>query len=73
MTEAELDAAYSELCRTMTSLGKAQTEIYLARFALLAMLEISDAAKVARLIAAAADGLGNSASAAPTAPQAKPG
>jgi hypothetical protein len=64
MTDAELDAAYSQLCRAMTALGAAQTEIYLARFALLAMLEIGDAAKVARLIAAAADGLQKEAPAA---------
>ncbi len=57
MTEAELDAAYSDLCRTMTRLGEAQTPQYLARFALLAMTRIGDAAVVARLIADAAEDL----------------
>lgn len=57
MTEAELDTAYSDLCRTMTHLGETKTQLYLARFALLAMIEIDDAGKLARLISAAADGL----------------
>lgn len=57
MTDAELDAAYTDLCRTMTVLGEAQMTLYLARFALLAMTEIGDPAKVARLVADAAAGL----------------
>jgi hypothetical protein len=57
MTDADLDSLYADLCRTMTRLGEPQMQLYLARFALLAMTEIDDAAKVARLIAAAADGL----------------
>lgn len=57
MTEAELDVAYSDLCRTMTRLGEAQTPLYLARFALLAMTRIGDPAAVARLIADAAEDL----------------
>lgn len=54
MTDAELDAAYSHLCRTMTELGETSTPLFLARFALLAMTEIGDAATIARLIAEAA-------------------
>ena len=57
MSEAELDAAYSTLCRTMTELGEAKTRLFLARFALLAMTEIGDAATVARLTADAAQDL----------------
>lgn len=57
MTDAELDAAYSTLCRTMTRLGEAQMPLYLARFALLAMAEIGDAARIAHLIDAAAEDL----------------
>ncbi len=57
MTEAELDAAYSDLCRTMTQLGEPRMPLYLARFALLAMAEIDDAARIARLIASAAEDL----------------
>jgi len=55
MTEAELDALYSDLCRTMTRAGEAQMPLYLARFALLAMVEIGDAGRIARLIASAAE------------------
>ncbi len=68
MTEAELDGAYSSLCRTMSKLGDAQMPLYLARFALLAMTEIGDAGKVARLIAAAAEGMRHAPSAAHPAP-----
>lgn len=50
MTEAELDAAYSALCRRMTDLGESNTPLFLARFALLAITEIGNAATVARLI-----------------------
>jgi hypothetical protein len=57
MTEAELDAAYAELCRSMTRVGEAQMPLYLARFALLAMTEIGDAQRVTRLIAAAGEDL----------------
>lgn len=57
MTEAELDVAYADLCRTMTRLGEAQMPLYLARFALLAMGEISDPVRIARLITTAAEDL----------------
>ncbi len=57
MTETELDHAYADLCRTMTRLGEPQMSLYLARFALLAMVEIDDAGRIGRLIAAAAEGL----------------
>lgn len=54
MTEAELDAAYTHLCQTMTELGEARAPLFLARFALLAMVRIDDAATVQRLTDAAA-------------------
>lgn len=57
MTDAELDAAYTDLCHTMSGLGEAQMALYLARFALLAMVEIGDLAKIAHLVAEAATGL----------------
>jgi hypothetical protein len=57
MTEAELDMVYADLCRAMTRLGEAQMPLYLARFALLAMAEIDDPGKIARLIASAAEDL----------------
>ena len=54
MTEAELDAAYTHLCKTMTELGEARAPLFLARFALLAMVRIGDAAAVQGLTDAAA-------------------
>lgn len=54
MTEAELDAAYTHLCKTMTELGEARAPLFLARFALLAMTRIGDAAVVQGLTDAAA-------------------
>jgi hypothetical protein len=44
MTEAELDAAYTHLCKTMTELGEARAPLFLTRFALLAMVRIGDTA-----------------------------
>ena len=54
MTEAELDAAYTHLCKTMTELGETRAPLFLARFALLAMVRIGDAAVVQGLTDAAA-------------------
>jgi len=54
MTEAELDAAYTHLCKTMTELGEARAPLFLARFALLAMVRIGDAAVVQGLADSAA-------------------
>jgi hypothetical protein len=58
MTDAELDAVYTQLCRTMTDLGQAQTPLYLARLALLALTHIDKPALAQRLIADAAADLG---------------
>lgn len=58
MTDAELDEIYSQLCRTMTELGEARGSLLLARFALLAVAQIDDAACVQRLISEAADSIG---------------
>ena len=57
MTDSELDIAYTELCKTMTRLGEAQSALFLARFALLAMVRIDDAAVIGRVIAEAAENL----------------
>lgn len=54
MTEAELDAVYTHLCKTMTQLGEARASLFLARFALLSMVRIGDAAAVQEMIDAAA-------------------
>jgi len=54
MNEAELDEIYTELCRAVTACGREAAPELLARFALLAMHEIDDAAALRRLIAMAA-------------------
>jgi len=57
MTEAELDTAYTHLCKTMTELGEARAMLFLARFALLAMVRIGNAEVVQRLTDDAAAGV----------------
>ena len=57
MTESELDSIYTQLCKTMTDLGEAQSPLFLARFALLAITEIGDMATAQRLIGNASEGL----------------
>jgi len=57
MTEAELDTAYTHLCKTMTDLGEARASLFLARFALLAMVRIGDAGVVQGLTDDAAAGV----------------
>ena len=57
MTDTELDAVYTRLCKTMTQLGAADAPLFLARFALLAIDRIGDADAAQRLIDAAADDL----------------
>ena len=54
MTSEDLDIAYSEFCRVMTDIGKEQSDLFLARFALLSIMSIGDLDKVRRLIADAA-------------------
>ena len=55
MTDTELDAVYTRLCKTMTQLGEADAPLFLARFALLAIDRIGDSDAAQRLIDAAAD------------------
>lgn len=57
MTEAQIDEVYTEACRTMTTLGEAKTELFLARLALLLMHEVDDAARIRAAIAEAGRGL----------------
>jgi hypothetical protein len=58
LSDAELDLVYTELCRTLTALGPSQTPLVLARFALLAVTRIGDAAVLRQMIEDAAQGLG---------------
>ena len=50
MNESELDVVYTHLCKTMTQLGEANAQLFLARFALLALHTIGDADTGQRLI-----------------------
>lgn len=54
LSEAELDAVYTQFCHQMTALGEAQAPLFMARFALLAMNRIGDAAAVQQLVVQAA-------------------
>jgi hypothetical protein len=58
MTDADLDAAYTMLCRTMTEMGEANTTSFLARLAMLAIARLNDAAAAKDLIEAAAAAVG---------------
>ncbi|WP_063548526.1 hypothetical protein [Burkholderia territorii] len=66
MTDTERDILYTDLCRTMTRIGETDASLFLARFALLAIEAIGDAATVTRLIANAGDGLPDTHAPAPT-------
>ena len=57
LTDTELDAVYTQFCHQMTALGEAQAPLFMARFALLAMSRIGDAAAVQQLTAQAAQDL----------------
>ncbi|MES2069333.1 MAG: DUF2783 domain-containing protein [Pseudomonadota bacterium] len=57
MNEQDIDRLYTALCNTMTEVGAERSPLLLARFALLAMLHIGDAAIVEKMIADARDGL----------------
>lgn len=57
MTDIELDNLYTELCRTMGSVGEQRAPLLLARFALLAMGAIDNAAVIQALLCDAANGL----------------
>ena len=57
MTESELDVVYTQLCKTMTGLGEAQALLFLARFAMLAIVNIDNAEQSLQLIKEASDGM----------------
>lgn len=56
MNDSELDAVYTRLCKTMTELGADRAPLFLARFALLAIVELGDPALAMRLVDSAAAG-----------------
>jgi len=53
----ELDEVYTRACATMTELGAAKTELFLARLTLLLMKEVGDSARIQKAIAAAREGM----------------
>jgi hypothetical protein len=56
MTDEELDAAYTEVCRALTDEGEAGgagAERFLTRLVLLLMHEVDDPARISRAVAAA--------------------
>jgi hypothetical protein len=57
LAPADLDDAYTRLCRTMTRLGEGQATIFLARLAVLALARAGGADAARRLIDDAASDL----------------
>ena len=54
MTDGELDDVYTALCEALGNAGPTRAEQLLARFALLAMVEIDDPVRLRALIERAA-------------------
>jgi glutaredoxin 2 len=67
MTPAQRDQAYTHLCHTMTRVGEPQSQLFMARLALLAMERFESAEAAQAWIDAAADGMGVQAVAGSTA------
>ncbi|MGF6638037.1 hypothetical protein OKW38_000376 [Paraburkholderia sp. MM5496-R1] len=61
MTDSDLDIIYTRLCKTMTQLGRPNTSLFLARFAMLAIDRIDDPAVALNLIDDASEGMTESA------------
>lgn len=55
LSDSDLDAVYTDFCKTMTLVGGANSQQFLARFALLAMTRIGNREVISDLIAAASD------------------
>ena len=62
MTDSELDAVYTRLCKTMTQLGENNAPLFLARLAMLAIDRIADGEVAQQLIDAAAEDIASAAS-----------
>ena len=62
MTDSELDAVYTRLCKTMTRLGENNAPLFLARFAMLAIDRIADGEVAQQLVDAAAEDIAAAAS-----------
>ena len=57
MNDSELDTVYTRLCKTMTDVGEANSPLFLARFALLAIDRLGNADAALQLIDDARDGI----------------
>jgi hypothetical protein len=55
MSDNELDIVYTKFCKAMSEVGEPDAPLFLARFALLAMVRIGNADAVLELIAQAKD------------------
>ena len=55
LSDTDLDAVYTDFCKTMTLVGEANAQQFLARFSLLAISHIGNREVICGLIAAAAD------------------
>jgi hypothetical protein len=58
LNDTDLDTSYTALCHTMTAVGEAKAQLFLARFALLAMARMPSAAQALALIDAAQQDMG---------------
>ena len=54
-SDSDLDAVYTDFCKTMTLMGEANSQQFLARFALLAITHIGNREVISDLTTAAAD------------------
>ncbi|CAD6559921.1 hypothetical protein LMG28727_06979 [Paraburkholderia kirstenboschensis] len=57
MTDSDLDSVYTRLCKAMTQVGEANTPLFLARFAMLAIDTIDNSAIALNLIDDASEGM----------------
>jgi hypothetical protein len=57
LSDADLDATYTHLCKTLTRLGEAHMPMFLARLALLAVSRMDSGAAALELIDSAAEDL----------------
>ena len=53
MNDSEFDAVYTRLCKAVTELGADRSPLFLARFTLLAIVELDDPEVAIRLVNAA--------------------
>lgn len=57
MTDEQIDQLYADCARELGTVGEERAGLYLARLALLLMLEVDDPARVSQAIRAAREGL----------------